>query len=389
MNRHFAILYTFSYMAIGCFTPLIAQYLSAIGLDGTRIGIVTATGTLVAIFAVAFWGRIYNRASAKARVIELLCLGAIVFNVALSFSSSIIPVIILFGIMYFFQSPVMSLVDSYTVLGEYDNFGGKRAWGAVGFAAGVFIAGKLSDIISLKSIFGLYEICFAVTIAVLFLIHRKLHNDAKAEPEIHADRSKRYRDLCKSRRVVQIIICAFFLGGTNVANNTYFSFLYIQGGGTIAGVGLCMLLMVGSEVPFMTWSKSLSDRFTMEKVLLAAMIISVIRFCLFGLGLPWWVLIIMFFTQGAVNGIILVEFVRCAARYAPEGCSSLAISAYYIIGSNISTIICQFAGGIILDAFGAAGVYMFFGLFNLVGVILYLCFGLHKNMHIEKNIKNT
>ncbi|MCQ2547070.1 MAG: MFS transporter [Clostridia bacterium] len=366
-------------MAIGCFTPLIAQYLSAIGFDGTQIGAVTATGTLVAIFAVAFWGRIYNRASAKAGVIELLCLGAIIFNAALMFTDAMVPVIIMFGIMYFFQAPIMSLVDSYTVLGQYDNFGGKRAWGAVGFAAGVFIAGRLADLISLRTIFGLYETCFAVTIVVLIVLHRRLHGNPSARPEIAVDKSRKYADLLKSRRVVEIIICAFFMGGTNVANNTYFSFLYIEGGGTIAGVGVCMLLMVGSEVPFMAWSRRLSDRFTMEKVLLAAMIVSVMRFCLYGIGLPWWVLIIMFFTQGAVNGIILVEFVRCAAACAPEGCSSLAISAYYIIGSNISTVVCQFAGGIILDSFGATGVYMFFGLFNLAGVLLYFAFGLFKS----------
>lgn len=365
-------------MAIGSFTPLIAQYLADIGFDGTQIGTVTATGTLVAIFAVAVWGRVYNGTGAKARVIELLCLGAIVFNAAVMFSGAIGLIIVLFGVMYFFQAPVMSLVDSFTVLGQYDNFGGKRAWGAVGFALGVFVAGRVSEAISLKSIFWLYEICFAVTIVVLVIIHRGLHRNISAEPEIHVDKRKSYSDLFASKRVVQLIICAFFIGGSNVANNTYFSFLYIEGGGTIAGVGAAMLLMVGSEVPFMAWSKGLADRFTAEKVLLAAMIISVIRFVIYGMGPAWWVLIIMFFTQGAVNGIILVEFVRLAARYAPEGCSSLAISAYYMIGSNISTIICQFFGGIILDSFGAAGVYMFFGLFNLVGVVLYFVFGLYK-----------
>ena len=50
------------------------------------------------------------------------------------------------------------------------------------------------------------------------------------------------------------------MGGTNVANNTYFSFLYIEGGGTVAGVGIAMLLMVGSEVPFMAWCERLSRR---------------------------------------------------------------------------------------------------------------------------------
>lgn len=380
MNKYFAILYSFSYMAIGCFTPLIAQYLSETGFDGTLIGAVTSAGTLAAIFAVTFWGRIYNRSGSKAKVIELLCAGAIIFNLLLRVSSSFIPVIILFGIMYFFQSPVMSLVDSYTVLGEYENFGSKRAWGAAGFAAGVFIAGKTSMMFSLKSIFTLYELCFAVTIAVMIILHRKLHSGEKAKPEISVDKQGRYRDLFRSRKVIEVIICAFFVGGTNVANNTYFSFLYIEGGGTIAGMGLCMLLMVGSEMPFMAWSRKLSARYTMEKVLLAAMIVSAVRFLLYGMGLPWWMLLATFFTQGAVNGIILVEFVRCVAALAPPGCSSLAISAYYVISSNISTVLCQFAGGVILDAFGATGVYLFFGIFNLIGVILYLSFGLQKKL---------
>ena len=50
-----------------------------------------------------------------------------------------------------------------------------------------------------------------------------------------------------------------------MANNTYFSFLYIEGGGTIAGVGIVMLLMVGSEAPFMQWSARLAGRFSLEQ----------------------------------------------------------------------------------------------------------------------------
>lgn len=365
-------------MAIGSFTPLVAQYLASAGLDGAGIGTVTAAGTLAAIFAVALWGRIYNRASAKAVVIVLLCLGAIALNNALMFTASMMPVLVIYSAMYFFQAPVMSLVDSYTVLGQYDNFGAKRAWGAAGFALGVLIAGRLADAISLKIIFGMYEICFALTITALVMLRRGYRESSSAEPEMHTERGRKYRDLFKSRRVIEIIICAFFMGGTNVANNTYFSFLYLEGGGTLTGVGLCMLLMVGSEVPFMAWSKKLSDRFTVEKIVPAAMIISAVRFGLYGMGLPWWILLALFFTQGAVNGILLVEFVRCAVLYAPEGCSSLAISAYYIVGSNISTVLCQLGGGILLDAFGATGVYCFFALFNLVGTVLYIIFGLHK-----------
>ena len=84
------------------------------------------------------------------------------------------------------------------------------------------------------------------------------------------------------------------------------------------------------------------------------------------------------FSQGAVNGILLIEFVRYVSNLAPKGSESIAISAYYIIGSNLSTIVCQTVGGVILDYLEASAVYTFFGLFNLTGVILYIKFGLYK-----------
>lgn len=387
MYKSSAILYTFSYMAIGCFTPYIGLYLKGLSFCGTQIGIITAIGTTAAIFAVAVWGRIYSASDHKAVIIELLCLGSICVAAVLSGMSAFFFVMLCYGVLYFFQSPIMSLIDSYTALGEGSgDFGSKRAWGAVGFAAGVFVSGKMIDMTTDKIIFILYGASFAIAAIAMASIRKaasgsKFSNGGAGERSNERSsnvKSKGYIYLLSDSRVVKLLICMFFFGGTNVANNTYFGFLFIEGGGTAAGIGTAMLLMVGSEVPFMFLSEKLARRFTIEKTILAAMIISVIRFLLYGVGLPWYVLIALFFTQGAVNGIILVEFVRYIAKIAPHDCRSLAISAYYVFGSNISTIICQFVGGIVLDVYGASGVYMFFGLFNLTGVILYMLFGLQK-----------
>ena len=378
MYKSSAILYTFAYMAIGSFTPLIAQYLTDLGFDGDEVGIITAAGTAVAIFAVAIWGRVYSMASRKALVIELLCGCAILISLILPAFRAFVPIVCIYGLLYFFQSPIMSLIDSFTVLGgeSATGFGGKRAWGAVGFALGIFVAGRAADMAGTGIIFALYASCFAVALITLAYARRK-RSDHGVDSTVR-NRATGYLSLLKERKVVYLLICMFFMGGTNVANNTYFSFLYIDSGGTLAGVGIAMLLMVGSEVPFMALCDRLAARFGLQRTILAAMIISVCRFMLYGIGLPWWMLLILSFTQGAVNGIILVEFVRYIAMLAPKGMRSLAISAYYIIGSNISTIVCQLIGGIILDSTGASGVYIFFGLFNLIGVILYIIFGLHK-----------
>ena len=399
----YKVLYTFAYMAIGSFTPLIGPYLESLGFSGTQIGTVTALGTTVAILAVAFWGGIYNRQDSrrkKSNLIACLCIGAICFALCLKAATAFAFVLLFFALMYFMQPPSISLIDSLTVLsGESKGdrtFGSKRAWGAVGFALGVFLGGRIASMTSEGSIFYIYIACFLVTAIALVSIAFGQESEAPIQKTDVKSAAKAgqtaaemahgtYRILLRDKRVCQLLICMFFMGGTNVANNTYFSFLYIEGGGTLAGVGIVMLLMVGSEVPFMAFCDRLAERFTMQKTILFAMVLSSARFILYGIGLPWWMLAVLFATQGAVNGIILVEFVRYISRIAPEGCKSLAVSAYYVIGSNISTIVCQYIGGLLLDGFSAAGVYMFFGLFNLTGTTLYVLFGLHKTN--QKNSK--
>lgn len=384
----YAALYNFSYMSIGALLPLIGQYMKYIGFTGTQIGAVTATGTAVAIFASAFWGKIYSRSEKKQQILMLLCIVAAAVCFLLSNIKEYGVFLLVFGIMYFFQAPIMSLTDAFTVESR-QSFGTLRAWGAVGFSLGIFLAGNVTDILGLDKIFWFYIISFAIAAVML----RSIRTAGGKNDDVKEEREKKasgYKSILANKNIRRLIICAFFMGGTNVANNTYFSFLYIEGGGTVAGVGIAMLLMVGSEVPFMAWCEKLAGRFTMERIIMAAMIISAARFMLYGLGLPWWCLILLFFSQGAVNGILLIEFVRYVSYLAPKGSESIAISAYYIIGSNLSTICCQMIGGLILDGAGAYGVYMFFGLFNLAGVILYWRFGLYKGNKPEREarIKN-
>lgn len=378
----YAAIYNFTYMSIGALLPLIGPYLKYIGFTGTETGTITAAGTAVAIFASTFWGRIYNRSMKKHEILMSLCVMAAILCLMLSYVKEYYLFIVGFGAMYFFQAPIMSLTDAFTVESVH-RFGTLRAWGAVGFSLGIFLAGIAADSLNISVIFWFYIISYIL--AAIMICSIRQNNRALCKPSVK-DKNNiiGYKAILKDKQIRRLILCAFFMGGTNVANNTYFSFLYLEGGGTVAGLGFAMLLMVGSEVPFMAWCERLSAEFTMEKTVLVAMIISVLRFLTYGIGLPWWLLIVLSFSQGAVNGILLIEFVRYVAILAPPGSESLAISAYYIVGSNLSTICCQLVGGLILDALGASAVYTFFGMFNLVGVLLYLKFGLYCKIKVKK-----
>jgi PPP family 3-phenylpropionic acid transporter len=244
------------------------------------------------------------------------------------------------------------------------------------------------SVLGLNSIFYLYSFGYviaAIMVGSIITFNKKKHFNDKLDASsvsIITDKGK-YRELLANKKFTLLIISAFFVSGTNVANNTYFGFLYIAGGGALIGIGIVFLLMVGSEAAFMAWSDKLANKFTLEKTILVSMIISVFRYFLYSSIPSNEVLIFTFFLQGMVNGIVLVEFVRYISKLVETRLLGMAVSVYYCISCNVSTIICQLLGGIILDKYDVGAVYLFFALYNFTGVALYLLWGLHRP---EKNL---
>lgn len=415
---NYIVLYTVTYGAMGGVFPLIGQYLDDIGFSGTQIGTITGAGTFAAIFATAFWGSVYNRARRKSGVVMLLCAVTAVIMAVLPSIRLYGLFLLAYAVMYFFQQPVNALSDAM-VMEDGEKFNVIRMWGAIGYALAVFFAGRLANSLGTSIIFAVAVAGFAISLVFVGLIGRgrgelcALRQEAnessgKAEalttveaydesagevslkeasanvdvkPEHEACPKRKaggYLELFTNRTYVKILIVAIFVGGTNVANNTYFSFLFEDAGGDLSGLGFTMLLMVGSEAPFMFLSARLSEKFTLEKMILFSIIISACRFLWYSTVPSTGLLTALFFLQGMVNGIILVEFIKYVAKVADSGSLGLAISAYYVVSSSISGIICQLLGGVMLDLAGGAGVYLLFGSMNVLAAVLYVVFGLHR-----------
>ncbi len=399
---NYIVLYTVTYGAMGGVFPLIGQYLDDIGFSGTQIGTITGAGTFAAIFATAFWGSIYDKARSKSGVVMLLCILTAGVVAILPSIKVYLLFLIAYAMMYFFQQPVNALSDAM-VMEDGERFNVIRMWGAIGYALSVFLSGKLANSFGTGVIFIVAVVFFAISIVSVAMIGRargesrkkrrlvESYDEAAGElTEAEANesgakslpakkKSGGYRQLLSNKTYMKILIVAIFVGGTNVANNTYFSFLYEDAGGDLSGLGFTMLLMVGSEAPFMFLSARLSEKFTLERMILVSIIISACRFLWYATVPSTFMLTALFFLQGMVNGIILVEFIKYVAKVADTDSLGLSISAYYVVSSSISGIICQLAGGIALDIAGGAGVYLLFGIMNVVAVVLYIVFGLHKS----------
>ncbi len=365
-----AIFYFFLFCPLGIICPLIGQYLSSIGFSGTQVGITTSVGTGVAILATLIWGKVYANSYHKRMVVAMLCFAAAIMGVVSTVTTTFILYTFIYGVLYFFQGPVHGLADALTI-SRSNSFSEIRAVGAAGYAIAVFVAGRYAENFGLRGIFYMYAITFAVAGVLLFFESEPVHYVEKTE-------KVKMSEVFHSGKFIRLLICAFFLMGTNVANSTYFGYLFREGGGNVAGIGLAFLLFAGSEAPFMALTPVLSKKFGSEKLILFAMIMTVIRFAFYATGPSSSVLLATFFLQGMTNGIILVELVKAFGRIVEERLSSMAISIYYAVGNSMSVIFCSLVSGIILDAAGARAVYLFFASFNAAAVVLYVLLGMYK-----------
>lgn len=379
----FAFLYTFIYSAMGAVFPLIGQYLMQLGFSGTQIGIVTASATAVGIIAAPFWGSVYHARNNSKRVVLLLCLAGTIISVFLLPISHFSFFLLGYIVLFFFQVPICPLADAMTLEEKHD-FGAIRKWGAVGYAGGVFITGQVAAYLGLHWIFIMFSMAsFAAAIMVLQIMRTTIDlGKANEEPQdnMESERKVSIRKLFDNKKYMAILISAFFVMGTNIANNTYFGFVYTNGGGTISGIGLVFLLMAGSEAPCMAWVHRFSNRFTLERMILFAMILSACRFFWYGTGPSAIFLISTFFLQGIVNGILLIEFIRYAAKVVDLAFLGLSMTLIQAISCNGSTILCQLIGGYFMDHYGSGALYFGFAIMNAIGVLVYLFFGLHKTV---------
>lgn len=369
LNR--CILYFFIYCPLGSLCPLIGQYLSSIGFSGTQVGIITSLGTGAAILAGLLWGKIYANIDKKRWLIISMCMAAAGLGLLSSTTAVFAAFALIYSMMYAFQGPVYGLTDSF-VISKSNNFPVIRATGAAGYAVAAFAVGKLAGSSGLVNIFYIYAAAFMIT-AILMI--------RESDPPVYREKTKKIKmgHLMRDKKFVKLLICAFLLTGTSVANNTYFSYLFIEGGGTIAGVGTAFLLMTGSEAPMMALAPWLSRKIGIERLILICGVIMVGRFALYASGPGYGILLGTFFLQGTSQGVILVEIVRYFNKIVPPEMSGMAISVYYALGNNLSVIVCSFMGGIALDLTGARGVYVFFALINAGGVILYWLMGMYRD----------
>lgn len=370
------LLYFFMYFPLGCIAPLIGMYLAHIGFNGTQVGVITSLGTGAAALGGIFWGKIYSNSKNRKNVIIIMMLLAALTAVSSLMIKTFILYAFIYSVLYFFQGPSHGLCDSM-VIENNENFPAIRAIGAIGYAAAVYVAGYMSEKFGLEVIFYMHGVTFLLA-CLIMKSKAELKNHLTTKNKEPQARKVGYIELFQNRTFRKLLVFAFFTLGTTMAHNTYFGYLYKEGGGSLKGIGIAFLLMAGSECLFMLLIPFINRKISTEKLLLFGVIIAIFRFGVYGLTLPAYILLGSFFLQGIMNGIILVETVKYFEKILEPRMASIGVAVYYALGNNLSAIGCNMLGGVILDKWGPAQVYIFFAVWNTIGLVVYMMNSLHK-----------
>ncbi|SES87170.1 MFS transporter, PPP family, 3-phenylpropionic acid transporter [Natronincola peptidivorans] len=365
MYYSLSILYSLIYFALGAMYPLLARYLEEIGLSGTEIGIITATGAVVLILAQPIWGLICDRTQKTKLVLGATILAAAIASIMLSFFQHFVILLLGFAILHLFQGANPPIVDSivlnHTVKTKY-SFGSIRQWGAVGFAVAVFISGIISERFGLKSIFYLYALAYMMALLLIKPLPGNKSN-------IKVGFRKGLVELVKTPQYTLIVVCALLVSGPINGNNIYFALLFKYLGGGLSGIGLAFLLFAGSEAPMMKVSGTIIKKLGLVNTLLAATMISVLRWFWYSTGPSHQHILYLFLLQGLSVGLFIVAAAQYVRENSSEELRITALTLYTSLGMGVGTIICNLLGGIIIDRFSVLATYRFFAFSSLLGIV--------------------
>src|SRR5690625_5105856 len=106
-------------------------YLRYKGLNGTEIGWVLAVGPLASIFSQPFWGYLSDKHKTVKLMIQICVVGLLVTSVLFFQMNTLIAILLMGAVFYFFTSPIGALGDSLAQRSAEVNgvpFGRIRTW---------------------------------------------------------------------------------------------------------------------------------------------------------------------------------------------------------------------------------------------------------------------
>ncbi|MEQ1589593.1 MAG: MFS transporter [Gallionella sp.] len=286
-NYHWRIagFYFFYYAFVGMFAPYWSLYLQSIHFNVIEISILMSMQPVMRMIAPNLWGWLADHTGQRLRVVQLAAAMSAVCYLGVFFFTSFWSMLLVLGLMAFFWSASMPLVEATTLsyLGKHTaHYGRIRSWGSIGFIVAVVGLGYAFDYIAIAWLLWAGLVC---EIGIL-IFSRQI---PKTEVLAHHTDSQPIKQIVLQPRVIALFGACFFMSVAHGPYYTFYSIYLVEHGYAKSAVGGLWALGVICEIGVFFLMPWLVRHVGLPRILLASFACAVLRFMLIG----WYVDFIM------------------------------------------------------------------------------------------------
>ncbi len=368
MNLFFPSAFYFMYFgALSFLMPFLALYYQNAGYSGSQIGLLTGIAPLITLVGGPFWTGVADSTRRHKTIITAAIAAAIGLALLVPHVNNFYVLFGLVVLFSFFSSPIVSLADSATMfmLGEEKHrYGQIRLWGSVGWGLVALLAGNIIEQFGLDWPFYGYAIGMGGALLVAISLHFPLEKTA-------ASFKKGISTLLSSKNWMLFLLMVL-LGGIGMATVNSYLFVYMGNLGlNNTLMGLALTISTLSEIPVMFFASRFLKRFNPRDLLLVSLIIIGGRLLLYAVSTQAWQILLIQLIHGFTFPLIWMAGVSYADKVAPPGLSATAQGMFGSTLMGVGAALGGLLGGLLLQYFNPAGMYLITGITLLVGALLF------------------
>jgi len=361
--------YFFYFAFVGMYSPYWSLYLKSIQFDAVQIAILMSVGPVMRMIAPNIWGWLADRTGNRLLVVQIAAaLGALSY-LGVFATTSFCGMLLVLGVMSFFWSASMPLVEATTLtyLGKNTaHYGRIRSWGSVGFIVTVLGLGYAFDYIAIGWLLwaGLFTM-----LGILFFSRQIPPTEVLAH---HTD-SQPIMRIVLQPRVLAFFGACFLMSVAHGPYYTFFSIYLVEHGYAKSAVGMLWALGVICEIGVFFLMPWLTRRYTLPQILLVSFACAMLRFLLIGWGVDsLWLLLIAQMLHAATFGAFHAAAVALIHHFFQGRHQSKGQALFGSITYGAGGMAGGLASGPIWQHYGASVLYSCSAGMALLGLLLIL-----------------
>ena len=366
MKKKFNIQYLLYYGAVGSIFPLLSRYLSEVlEFNGKQIGTILALPPLIGLFTLPLFGAVYDNVKKPKKLIFALIMIATGIVFFIPQTQSFVFTALLITTFQFFNRPVGSMLDSYTIQATKEenlDYGKVRTFGSWGYVLASFFLGFLVEYTSLKVIF--YSVGIFLILSMLNLKSFKNYQRKVDKRNFLKD----LKDLRNNKEFIILIISYSLIFGISNVSNGYDSVRLAELGYGSSYIGVLIFSQVFFELLLMKHSEKIINKFGYLKPFIIGGLAISLKWIIYYSTTNLWVFII----SASLHGFMIALFLPTAMKYinkiVPE---NVLATALMILSSALLMTLSLFLylTGFIYDGLGMEFAYMLYFVLSILGVL--------------------